>query len=180
MLEEYSLLLKSILTLIHKFVWHLISKKCLSPFCRMTQQNDHHFLVFYCHMTGILHSKWLSGLLVNCVLERCQLGPRWECPDSTYIRHKTNVDKSHSSLAVVRPKYINLLLCGFPFDISCCFWCWQARDPHTQCRNLLCTCAVVEKQKQWNFVLLPRNLTENMILADLTILIIVKINTGIN
>ena len=52
------------------------NKKCLSALCHMTQQNGHHLLVFCCHVTGILHSDWLSDLLVNCVLKGCQLGLR--------------------------------------------------------------------------------------------------------
>ena len=32
-------------------------------------------ILYFCgHVTGILHSDWLSGLLVNCVLEGFQLG----------------------------------------------------------------------------------------------------------
>ena len=62
------------------------------------------FLIICCHVTGILHSDWLSSVLVNCVLEECQLGLREGCPHSTHQNRQGRHDKSHSALAVTQLK----------------------------------------------------------------------------
>ena len=56
--------------------------------------------VFCCHVIGILHSNWLSGLLVNCVLEGCQLGLWGDVP----ILH-TYPGKSYLVLLRIKNKW---------------------------------------------------------------------------
>ena len=56
----------------HPFLWRILDLplKCLSHNTTKWSPSS----CFCCHVTGILHSDWLRGLLVNCVLEGCQLG----------------------------------------------------------------------------------------------------------